>query len=125
MANENAVSVVHSYSDDNGVSLPNFGVIDFLSSSSLKEPIENVQAIGTIEESVTLNIDGVAAAGGLFICKNLDSTNFVKFNPGMSISIVKLLPGEVCVLRWGSDVTTVSATADTAEVKIWYRYIPV
>lgn len=80
------------------------------------EYIKNIQAIATSETALQ---KGSITTPGLFIVKNLDSTNFVNFRGSSGgANCVKVKAGEVQVFRFSG--TAPYAIADTAEVRIQY-----
>lgn len=76
------------------------------------------QAIGTSDESVSINSD-IATLGFIYV-RNLDSTNYVELGYTSGTYFAKLKAGEACVFRAGSGLTTLHAKANTAPVDIEY-----
>jgi hypothetical protein len=54
--------------------------------------------------------------------KNLDSTNYVELSTAASSGKIfaKLLAGESCLLRLGSDAQTPAATANTSACRVFF-----
>jgi hypothetical protein len=124
MADESTVTIAHKYLDDAGVELVNFGVADFVSDCATDTPLHRVQSVATTEAA--LNLAGLTAAGALFIGKNLDETNYLEIRTGTGASndAVKLLAGEACCFRFGSDITAPYVIANTAACLLEYRIVP-
>lgn len=78
--------------------------------------IENIQSIGfATDEAVNV---GDIAAGGYFMIRNLDATNFVELRPGTGLAdLIQLKPGDFCIFRLATDAA-LWAQADTAAAKI-------
>lgn len=124
MADESTLTVAHSYSDENGVSLANFGVADLGIDAGALTPSDKVVTIATSESAIDL--DGLTAAGALFMGVNLDDTNYIEIRmaSGASNDHVQVKAGEPCVFRFGSDVTAPYWIANSASVKFRYRLVP-
>lgn len=76
------------------------------------------QDIGTTAEA--LSITDVSTAGYAYF-RNTDTTNFVEIGTGTGgsfVSFAKLKPGEVAILRLGTNAPT--ARANTAAVKLQF-----
>jgi hypothetical protein len=82
--------------------------------------IRNVQAVGTDEEA--LNLGDVASTGALCLMKNLDATNFISVKAATGVAAtVKLLPGDVAMLRFAGAAPFVQA--DTAPCNLEYYLV--
>lgn len=81
--------------------------------------IDNVQNIGTSEESVTLG--DISTPGYVFI-ENLDSTNYVEIAATTTEYCVKLGAGQMCLFPL--DGTTLFAKANTAACNVRFLAIP-
>lgn len=81
--------------------------------------IRHVQQIGTSEEALYL---GELASLGWAFFKNLDPTNYLEIRSatGAGNDIIKLLAGDFCWFRFGSDVTAPYAIANTAACYLSY-----
>ena len=124
MADENTVTIAHKYADANGVEMDNIGVADFQSDSATLTPKHLVQSVETTEAA--LNLAGITAAGALLIGVNRDDTNYMEIRTGTGASndAVKVLAGEACCFRFGSDITAPFVIANTAAVIFEYRLVP-
>ena len=80
------------------------------------EMVQSTQSIGTSAE--TINLGEITGAPGVFIIKNLDSTNFVEIggDSGLTVFKLKLLPGQFHAFQPSS--ATIYAKADTAAVRV-------
>ena len=76
---------------------------------------QNVQAIGTSTEQITLPAD-LAGVPGMIVLKNLDATNFIEIGldsaSPMTQKFAKLLPGQIIPIP--PSTATLYAKADTA-----------
>ena len=124
MANENTVTIAHNYADENGVAFANHGKADFVSDCATLTPKHLVQSVATTEAA--LNLGGITAAGALLIGVNRDDTNYMEIRTGTGASndAVKVLAGEACCFRFGSDITAPFVIANTAAVIFEYRLVP-
>ena len=78
--------------------------------------IRHVQAVGTSEEALSL---GDVAAGGYWLFKNLDSTNYMEIRQGTGIAdLVRINAGEIALFRLASDATAPFVIANTASVNL-------
>lgn len=125
MADESTLTVAHNYSDDEGTSMPNLGVADLGIDVTTKTPAWKKISVATSEQA--LDLDGITAAGAMLIGVNRDDTNYVEIRmaSGGSNDHVKVLAGEPCVFRFGSDVTAPYIIANSAAVQFEYRLVPV
>lgn len=75
--------------------------------------IRHVQAVGfAAEEALTL---GDVAAGGYWLFKNLDATNYVEIRPGTGVAdLVRINAGEIALFRLAADATAPYVQANTA-----------
>lgn len=83
-----------------------------------KKFVQARQEIPTTEEALAL---GEVAVGGWFIAINRDSENYVEIKAASSAAaLVKLLPGEPCLFRTSTAITSLRAIANTAAVQLEY-----
>ena len=76
------------------------------------------QNIGTGDE--TLDIAAVGTIGFVYF-KNLDDTNFILIGEDGSSYPIKLMPGEIAVMRWSA--AAIHAKSDTAACDLEYAVI--
>ena len=76
------------------------------------------QNIGTTDE--TLDIAAVGTIGFVYF-KNLDDTNFILIGEDGSSYPIKLMPGEIAVMRWSA--AAIHAKSDTAACDLEYAVI--
>ena len=124
MADELTMTVAVKYDDDEGTSYDNFGVPDHTADVATLTPKRKKVSVATSEQAIDL--DGVTAAGALFVGINRDSTNYVEIRSatGASNDVIKVLAGEPCLFRFGSDVTAPYIVANTAAVQFEYELFP-
>jgi hypothetical protein len=79
--------------------------------------IRNVQTIGTAAAGEALALGDVTTAGWA-VFQNLDDTNFVEIGVAGFTAFLKLKPGELCLVRLGTNAPL--ARADTADVDLFY-----
>lgn len=115
MANELSVTIKFSFSKG-GVKLQPDDFTDDITVAG-DNALHHVQNIGITEEAITL---GDVVAGGYWLVRNLDATNFVELRSGTGAGndILKLKPGEAQLIRFGTDVTAPFAIADTAPCNV-------
>lgn len=123
MADELKMTVVTSYSDEDGLELPNLGIVDDTFDVTTKQHVSGTPSVGTSEEAIPLG--EVTAAGAHITVVNLDASNYIEIRSatGASNDHVKLPAGEACAFRFGSDVTAPYWVANTAAVKVHYRIV--
>lgn len=122
MADELKMTAVSSYSDSDGLDLPNIGVVDLEVDVTTKRHVEGSPSVGTSEEAIPLG--EVTAAGALMTVKNLDDTNYIEIrNATGAVDMIKLPAGETALFRFGSDITAPYWIANTAAVKVHYRLV--
>lgn len=78
-----------------------------------------VQAIGTTEESITVNAD--IGTYGYVLLHNMDSTNYIEIGTVTSQLGLKLKAGEIALFRCNNN--DVFAKANSAECKLEYLLI--
>jgi hypothetical protein len=124
MADESTLTVVHSYGDDEDTTMPNFGVSDLAIDVATLKPAWKKVSVATAEQ--VLDLDGITAAGAMLIGVNRDTVNYLEIRSGTGAAndIVKVLAGEPCCFRFGSDITAPYIIANTAAVQFEYRLIP-
>ena len=117
MANEVTLTATLNYADSEG-SNETLQVADKQANVASKIYTKNKQNIGTTEEAIKL---GEVASLGWAIFINRDPTNFINIKAGTGGTvIVKLLPGELAMFRFGSGITAPFAIADTAPCQLEY-----
>lgn len=86
------------------------------------ETAGGIQDIGTSEEALSI-APLTTVAGCVAYFENLDDTNYVEIRDasGASNDILKLKPGEGYPIRFGSDVVTPYAIANTDTVKLKFK----
>lgn len=121
MANEFVLNGSVAYDDSEGTEFA-LEIVDKLASITTKKFVHHKQNVGTTEEA--LDLGELTVAGGLAICINRDSTNYVELRSatGASNDVIKILAGEFAIFRWGSDVTAPYAIANTAAVQLEYCF---
>lgn len=121
MADEFTISVSVEYDDGESTSFV-AGVTDHQENISSKKFIHGKVSVGTSEEAFSLG--EVTTAGGFYVIKNLDYTNYVEARSasGAGNDIGKILPGGIMVGRWGSDVSAPYVIADTAACQVEYWF---
>lgn len=90
--------------------------------TSESEDCAHTQEIGTVEEALSI-APLTTVAGLVAYFKNLDETNYVEIRgaSGAGNDILKLKAGEEFTFRFGSDVATPYAIANTAAVKLKFK----
>ncbi len=124
MADENKVTIIHAYSDTNGVELGRFEGRETLTDCGTLTPMHRLQSIGITEEVLDLN--AITVAGALLVGINRDDTNYMEIRPvsGATKDAIKVLPGEPVCFRFGPTITAPYVIANTAAVLFEYRLIP-
>jgi len=92
-------------------------------SVSGKNYVEGTMAVPTTAGGTVIPLGSLTGLGwGIFW--NHDGTNYVDILPATSgVSIVRMLPGEPAVFRFGSGITAPAALAHTAVVLMEYLII--
>jgi len=86
------------------------------------KPLKNRQEIGITEEALLL---GDAGVGGFLFAINRDDTNYIEIRPGTGVAdLIRLEPGDPCLIRITDDATAPFAIADTAACELEYVLIP-
>jgi hypothetical protein len=120
MANEGTATASLKVVKGTGDALWNFNEsFSDLFDVSGTEAICNIQIVGTTTEAIQL---GDVTTAGLFVAKNLDTTNYVEFtveSDGTSC-LAKLKAGEICLFRCSA---APYGKANTAAVRIKYLLI--
>lgn len=121
MSNEFTLNGSIAYEDSEETSF-DISITDKLANISTKKYVRHKQNVGTSEEA--LDIGELTVAGGWAFIINRDSTNYVEIRSasGAGNDIIKILPGEFALFRWGSDVSAPYAIANTAAVQVEYCF---
>lgn len=111
MANEITLNGSLSYSDSDETEVE-LAIEDFLASVSTKRPFKAKMSVTTAEVAIGL---GPVTSLGLAMFVNRDATNYLELRSatGAANDIIKILPGEFAIFRFGSDVTAPFAIANT------------
>lgn len=79
---------------------------------------QNVQLIGTVDETLTFPAD--LATVGYCLFQNLDATNYIEIGSDGSVYPVRLLAGEIACFRFNG---TIHAKANTGACKLGFTII--
>lgn len=110
MANELTISASLKFEKNGALVDGAFGGIQVTVSGD--NAMKNVQNVGTSEEALLL---GDVVAGGYWLFKNLDATNYVEIRQGTGIAdLVRLNAGDIALFRFASDATAPFVIANTA-----------
>ena len=84
--------------------------------------MHTTQKVDNSEEALLFPED--VSTGGYFCGINRDATSYVEIRQGTgTTSIIRLLPGDVCLFRWSSSTTAPYVISDGEDVVFEYMMI--
>jgi hypothetical protein len=124
MANELEIGVTAKFQKNDGRPFV-FDVAGILRSVTGVECVGPMRiSVATTEQALQVPT-GLTLAGALFVGQNLDYVNYMEIRSatGATNDIIRVGPREVCLFRWGSDITAPYLIANTAAVLFDYGMV--